>query len=97
MNNIHWSPLALSQLEHELDYWTRHNLSRSYSRQILRAVSEAVGRLQLLPYIGPEIHYRGVIVRRLVILRRFSLLYFVTRSSSIEIFAFLDNTRQADF
>lgn len=97
MKNIHWSPLALAQLESVLDYWTRHNLSPSYSNRILSAVAKEVERLPLTPYLGPEIHYRGVIVRRLVILRRFSLLYFMTRSSAIEIFAFIDNTVQVDF
>lgn len=91
MYTIHWSPQAQRKLLHTLTFWHAHTRSEGYGQKILHALDRELRRLQLFPYIGAEVIFEGLIVRRLVILRRFSL-YFLVRGGRIEVVSFRDNS-----
>lgn len=93
MYQIIWSEVAKNALQNTLIYWYHRNKSDSYPRKISKDILEKENLLLLNPFAGEETTYKGI--RRVLILRNFSLFYQVDESQEIiKIITFRDNRKK---
>ena len=91
MWELEWTPQAEIQYYDILSYWVEHNGSNSYSMKIMKEVEKSEDLLMYNPFIGQE-HYLSspyTKIRRLLVLKHFSIIYRIT--DKIEILSFWDN------
>ena len=91
MWELEWTPQAEIQYYDILSYWVEHNGSNSYSMKIMKEVEKSEDLLMYNPFIGQE-HYLNspyTKIRRLLVLKHFSIIYRIT--DKIEILSFWDN------
>lgn len=89
MQEINWHPEAEAEYLEILNFWIEHNQSANYSLKIINEVENAEELLKLNPEIGAKVK-RSEILRRLLILRNFSLFY-IFQNNSVTIISFKDN------
>ena len=91
MWELEWTPQAEIQYYDILSYRVEHNGSNSYSMKIMEEVEKSEDLLMYNPFIGQE-HYLSspyTKIRRLLVLRHFSIIYRIT--DKVEILSFWDN------
>lgn len=96
MWELEWAPQAEMQYYEILSYWIEHNGSNSYSIKIMKEVEKREDLLMQNPFIGQE-HYLSTPytkIRRLLVLRNFSIIYRIT--DKVEILSFWDNRKDPE-
>ena len=91
MWELEWTPQAEIQYYDILSYWVEHNGPNSYSMKIMKEVEKSEDLLMYNPFIGQE-HYLSspyTKIRRLLVLKHFSIIYRIT--DKVEILSFWDN------
>lgn len=91
MWKLEWTPEAENQYYDILSYWIIHNGSNTYSLKIMSEVEKNEDLLMDNPFIGKEYYLSTpyIVIRRLLVLKNFSMLYRIT--DKIEIVSFWDN------
>lgn len=87
MIKVIWSKKSLLELDEILEYWLKHNKSKSYSNKILSEADKAVGLIRAYPNIGVKTNHKNVKMK--LILDRFYLVYR-NNQDIIEILKFWD-------
>ena len=96
MYKIVWAAKAKNNLEHTLEYWLNRNKSNSYPKKIVNDVIAKEDLLLANPFLGEETNYKGI--RRVLILRNFSLFYAIEENSKeIRMITFRDNRKNPKF
>lgn len=96
MYKIVWAAKAKNNLEHTLKYWLNRNKSNSYPKKIVNDVIAKEDLLLANPFLGEETNYKGI--RRVLILRNFSLFYAIEENSKeIRMITFRDNRKNPKF
>lgn len=96
MFEIIWSSKAKNNLQNTLVYWYNRNKSDSYPKKIISEIIEKETMLFSNQFIGEETNYKNI--RRILILRNFSLFYQVNEiKKNIEIITFRDNRKKPKF
>ena len=85
--NIVWTRTADLQFVGVLEYWVKRNKSNTYSKKLLRLVTERVLQISEKPFIYKSTDFKDV---RAASLRNFSIYYKVS-DEQIIITAFWDN------
>ena len=85
--NIIWTKTADIQFIGVLEYWVKRNKSSSYSKKLVRLVSERTNQIAQTPNMYKLTDFKDV---RVASLGNFSIFYKVT-SDSIIVTAFWDN------
>lgn len=96
MYKVIWAAKAKNNLQHTLEYWLGRNKSNSYPKKI---VTDIIAKEKLLltnPFFGEETNYKGI--RRVLVLRNFSLFYTIEENSKeIRMITFRDNRKKPKF
>lgn len=96
MYKIVWAAKAKNNLEHTLEYWLNRNKSNSYPKKIVNDVIAKEDLLLANHFFGEETNYKGI--RRVLILRNFSLFYAIEENSKeIRMITFRDNRKNPKF
>lgn len=85
--NIVWTRTADIQFVGILEYWVKRNKSNTYSKKLLRLVTERTLQIVEEPFIYKSTDFKDV---RVTSIRNFSIYYKVTEGQII-ITAFWDN------
>ena len=88
MFKIEWTRKAEHLYLETLDFWIKHNNSATYSKKILKHVSEKEDYIANNPYAGQEL-FDIPSVRYVVVLRKF-LIFYRINNKTIEILSFWD-------
>ncbi|MDP9957357.1 plasmid stabilization system protein ParE [Epilithonimonas hungarica] len=92
MFEIKWTPEAEKLYFETLEYWINHNKSNTYSLKIIKEVERKEKLLANNPFIGAIIIGAKDEVRRVLILKNFSLHYRINKAT-IEIVSFWTNKK----
>lgn len=90
---VKWTNRASLKYYETLRFWNNHNKSTFYSKRIARETSEAINLIKSNPNIGRLLETQEGTVRRLLILRKFSIHYRII-DETIEIVAFWSNAQE---
>lgn len=85
--NVVWTKTADLQFIGILEYWVKKNMTNTYSKKLLKLVSERTLQISEKPFIYKSTDFKDV---RVASLRNFSVFYKVT-DEQIIITAFWDN------
>lgn len=85
--NVVWTKTADIQFVGILEYWVNRNKSNTYSKKLLKIVSERTLQISEKPLIYKSTDFKDV---RIASLRNFSIYYKVTEEQII-VTAFWDN------
>jgi plasmid stabilization system protein ParE len=85
--NVVWTKTADLQFIGILEYWVKKNMTNTYSKKLLKLVSERTLQISEKPFIYKSTNFKDV---RVASLRNFSVYYKVT-DEQIIITAFWDN------
>lgn len=89
---ISWTERASYEFQNTLNYWNERNATFDYSNKIRNAVKEAEENLMQFPFLGRLlVNRRAKNVRRLIILRNYSLYYKLDDDNNITVLFFFDN------
>lgn len=93
MWDVKWTPEAEIQFYETLKYWTDNNNSSEYSKKIYLEVEHTTKLLSFSPYIGQEHEFNTEFtkIRKIVILKNFTILYRIT--DIVEIISFWNNNQ----
>lgn len=87
--NVVWTKTADIQFVGILEYWAKRNKSTSYSKKLIKIVSEKTRQIAKFPYSGKKTNYKDI---RVTTLKNYNI-YFRFSDDQIIIYAFWD-TRQ---
>lgn len=90
---VKWTNRASLKYYKTLHFWNNHNKSTFYSKRIVKETSDAINLIKSNPNIGRLLETQEGIVRRLLILRKFSIHYRII-DETIEIVAFWSNAQE---
>lgn len=93
MFQIVWENRAIEEHTDILKYWINHNQSETFSLRIFEEIEHVQDLLQRSAYIGSDINYQGI--RRIVVLKRFSL-YYKVKGKIVYILSLWDNSRDPE-
>ena len=85
--NVVWTKTADIQFVGILEYWVKRNKSNSYSKKLVKLVSERTEQISEKPFLYKPTDFKDV---RVASMRNFSIYYKVTKEQII-ITAFWDN------
>jgi len=85
--NIVWTRTADVQFVGVLEYWVKRNKSNSFSKKILKLVTERILQISEKPFISKSTDFKDT---RVASLRNFSMYYKVT-DEQIIVTSFWDN------
>ena len=85
--NVVWTKTADLQYVGILEYWVRKNKSNSYSKKLLKLVSERTKQIAERPFIFKSTDFKDI---RVAALGNFSIYYKVTEEQII-VTSFWDN------
>ncbi|WP_127845692.1 type II toxin-antitoxin system RelE/ParE family toxin [Psychroflexus aestuariivivens] len=85
--NIRWTRTADIQYVGILEYWVKRNKSATYSKKLIKTVSERTKQISETPLIYKKTDFKGT---RVASLRNYSIFYKVSEQEII-ITAFWDN------
>ncbi|MBK5210209.1 MAG: type II toxin-antitoxin system RelE/ParE family toxin [Flavobacteriaceae bacterium] len=85
--NVVWTRTADLQFIGILEYWVKKNMTNTYSKKLLKLVSERTLQISEKPFIYKSTDFKDV---RVTSLRNFSVYYKIT-DEQIIITAFWDN------
>lgn len=89
MLSIKWSNRAVKEKSDILRYWVKRNGSATYSEKIETETDKAINLILKNTYIGEKVKNRDN-VRRLTVMRDFSIYYSVIKKN-VYILSFWDN------
>ena len=84
---IFWTSTAIKQRNFVFEYWNERNKSNTYSKKLLKNITERTVQLKKYPDIGKETNYKN---HRSISLGHYSILY-KKEIGKIIITAFWDN------
>mgnify|MGYP005838806917 CR=1 FL=1 len=85
--NVIWTKTADLQFVGILEYWVRRNKSTSYSKKLVKLVSERTKQIAEMPFISKSTDFKDT---RVASLGNFSI-YYKVNDEQIIISAFWDN------
>ncbi len=88
MFEIEWTEKAEHLYLEALEFWINHNKSATYSKKIVKQVSEKEDYIANNPYAGQEV-FDIPGVRYVVVLRKF-LIFYRINNKTIQILSFWD-------
>jgi addiction module RelE/StbE family toxin len=88
---IEWSPLALSQLDEISKFYTKRNLSDTYSKRLRKKVRETVTSIRRSPFLGERLPGS----RRRFTIENFVLIYQI-QDNTVQILSFRDGRREPE-
>ncbi len=91
MFEIEWTEKAERLYLEALEFWINHNKSATYSKKIVKQVSEKEDYIVNNPYAGQEV-FDIPGVRYLVVLRKF-LIFYRINNKTIQILSFWDGNK----
>lgn len=94
MFKIEWTKKAEQLYLETLDFWINHNNSSTYSKKILKQVSEKEDYIANNPYAGQEL-FDIPGVRYVVVLRKF-LIFYRINNKIIQILSFWDGHKNPE-
>lgn len=90
MYEIKWTSYAFKRYMHIIQYWIKHNQSSEYSLKIIEEVERMETLLKHNPYVGSVITQTKENIRRVIILKNFSIFYKI-KNDIVQIIFFFDN------
>lgn len=96
MFEIIWSQKATAALKNILLYWKNRNHSTSYPKKIVDEIIAKENSLKQNILLGEKTDYNGI--RRILILRNFSMFYTIAENANtIRIVSFRDNRQKPKY
>ena len=92
VKRVIWTETAKQARREILEYWIRHNSSKTYSRKLSILFKEKVALIRSQNYIGKPTNYKDV---RATLVHHFTLFYKITEQEII-IVGIWDNRRNPD-